>query len=72
MRFAPISCKTNWSSRWEGQQGTAAQALCCVCSVASHGDPLHISSSWITEFPAASVAKRVLGLMRLARHPHET
>jgi len=22
-----------WSSRWEGQQGTAAQALCCGCSV---------------------------------------
>lgn len=24
-----------WSSRWEGQQGTAAQALCCGCSVVS-------------------------------------
>ncbi len=24
-----------WTSRWEGQQGTAAQALCCGCSVVS-------------------------------------
>jgi len=24
-----------WSSRWEGQQGTGAQALCCGCSVVS-------------------------------------
>jgi glycosyltransferase involved in cell wall biosynthesis len=24
-----------WSSRWEGQQGAAAQALCCGCSVVS-------------------------------------
>jgi glycosyltransferase involved in cell wall biosynthesis len=29
-----------WSSRWEGQQGTAAQALCCGCSVVSHGAPM--------------------------------
>ena len=28
-----------WSSRWEGQQGTAAQALCCGCSVVSHSSP---------------------------------
>lgn len=25
-----------WTSRWEGQQGAAAQALCCGCSVVSH------------------------------------
>jgi glycosyltransferase involved in cell wall biosynthesis len=24
-----------WTSRWEGQQGTGAQALCCGCSVVS-------------------------------------
>jgi glycosyltransferase involved in cell wall biosynthesis len=24
-----------WSSRWEGQQGTGAQALCCGCTVVS-------------------------------------
>ena len=29
-----------WSSRWEGQQGTGAQALCCGCSVVSHGAPM--------------------------------
>jgi len=29
-----------WSSRWEGQQGTGAQALCCGCSVVSHGTPM--------------------------------
>jgi glycosyltransferase involved in cell wall biosynthesis len=29
-----------WSSRWEGQQGTAAQALCCGCSVVSHRSPM--------------------------------
>jgi len=29
-----------WSSRWEGQQGTAAQALCCGCSVVSHSSPM--------------------------------
>lgn len=26
-----------WTSRWEGQQGTGAQALCCGCSVVSTG-----------------------------------
>jgi len=31
-RRAKIGC---WSSRWEGQQGTGAQALCCGCSVVS-------------------------------------
>jgi len=105
---------TFWSSRWEGQQGTAAQALCCGCSVVSHGDPLmscfrhyvskssgrlatrnhaqaladeleleaeawddglrdplHISSSWMTEFHATSVAKRSLGLMGLIKEPQE-
>lgn len=31
-----------WSSRWEGQQGTGAQALCCGCSVVSH-DSAHMS-----------------------------
>lgn len=29
-----------WSSNWEGQQGTGAQALCCGCSVVSHRSPL--------------------------------
>ena len=29
-----------WSSRWEGQQGTGAQALCCGCSVVSHSSPM--------------------------------
>jgi glycosyltransferase involved in cell wall biosynthesis len=29
-----------WSSRWEGQQGAGAQALCCGCSVVSHNAPM--------------------------------
>jgi glycosyltransferase involved in cell wall biosynthesis len=29
-----------WSSNWEGQQGTGAQALCCGCSVVSHLSPM--------------------------------
>jgi glycosyltransferase involved in cell wall biosynthesis len=31
-----------WASRWEGQQATGAQALCCGCSVVSH-DSAHLS-----------------------------
>ena len=97
-----------WSSRWEGQQGTGAQALCCGCSVVSHGsplmscfhhyvsrssgrlamrnhaealadaleleseswdngsrDPMKISSAWIPEFHATSVARRALHLLGL-------
>jgi glycosyltransferase involved in cell wall biosynthesis len=30
-----------WSSRWEGQQGTGAQALCCGCSVVSSSSALN-------------------------------
>ena len=98
-----------WSSRWEGQQGTGAQALCCGCSVVSHGsplmscfhhyvskssgrlamrnnvagladaleleskswecglrDPVKISSVWIPEFHATSVARRALHLLGLS------
>jgi len=29
-----------WSSNWEGQQGTGAQALCCGCSVVSYRSPM--------------------------------
>jgi glycosyltransferase involved in cell wall biosynthesis len=30
-----------WTSLWEGQQGTAAQALCCGCSVVAPSSPLN-------------------------------
>lgn len=30
-----------WTSLWEGQQGTAAQALCCGCSVVAPASPLN-------------------------------
>ena len=30
-----------WTSLWEGQQGTAAQALCCGCSVVAPESPLN-------------------------------
>lgn len=30
-----------WTSLWEGQQGTGAQALCCGCSVVAPGTPLN-------------------------------
>jgi glycosyltransferase involved in cell wall biosynthesis len=30
-----------WTSLWEGQQGTAAQSLCCGCSVVAPSSPLN-------------------------------
>lgn len=33
VKFYQRASIATWSSRWEGQQGTAAQSLCCGCSV---------------------------------------
>lgn len=49
-----------WSSRWEGQQGTAAQALCCGCSVVA---PDVAEMSCFRHY-----VSRESG--RLAAHPH--
>lgn len=39
-----------WTSLWEGQQGTGAQALCCGCSVVAPGTPLNTCfSDYVSE-----------------------
>lgn len=51
-----------WASRWEGQQATGAQALCCGCSVVSHNSA-HLSCF-------RHYVSRASG--RLARHNEES
>ena len=65
-----------WSSRWEGQHGTGAQALCCGCSVVSHGSPMmscfrHYVSRDRGRLAGRNAPERLAEALSLEAHPWE-